>query len=162
MFKKPFQFGISETNETAFDIVTDHDGRSSRVPADSNKNQRQTCPFWEHFSHRFLQETIASTSGGSLWMMLMVSFVLLTIWSIVAMKKRGFHWVWLFPLLLFAVLLWLKAQIGHPAATDNKILTTSLDFIHLVSASIWVGGLTAIALLLKKSQMKISRSSGIR
>lgn len=48
------------------------------------------------------------------------------------------------------MLLWLKAQIGHPAATDNRILTTSLDFIHLVSASIWVGGLTAIVLLLMK------------
>ncbi|QZD58827.1 copper resistance protein CopC [Bacillus pumilus] len=104
------------------------------------------------FQPSLLQETIASTSGGSLWMMLMVSFVLLTIWSIVAMKKGDFtsFRVWLFPLLLFAVLLWLKAQIGHPAATDNKILTTSLDFIHLVSASIWVGGLTAIVLLLLK------------
>ncbi|WGI63526.1 CopD family protein [Escherichia coli] len=68
------------------------------------------------------------------------------------MKKGNFtsFRVWLFPLLIFIVLLWLKAQIGHPAATDNKILTTSLDFIHLVSASIWVGGLTAIVLLLMK------------
>lgn len=73
--------------------------------------------------------------------MLMASFVLLTIWTIVAVRKGDFSSfrVWLFPLLLFTVLLWLKAQIGHPAATDNKILTTSLDFIHLVSASIWVG-----------------------
>lgn len=104
------------------------------------------------FQPSLLQETIASTSGGSLWMMLMTSFVLLTIWTIVAMKKGNFtsFRVWLFPLLIFTVLLWLKAQIGHPAATDNKILTTSLDFIHLVSASIWVGGLTAIVLLLMK------------
>lgn len=104
------------------------------------------------FQPSLLQETIASTSGGSLWMMLMASFVLLTIWTIVAMKKGNFtsFRVWLFPLLIFIVLLWLKAQIGHPAATDNKILTTSLDFIHLISASIWVGGLTAIVLLLMK------------
>lgn len=108
--------------------------------------------FWGAFQPSLLQETIASTSGGSLWMMLMASFVLLTIWTIVAVRKGDFSSfrVWLFPLLLFTVLLWLKAQIGHPAATDNKILTTSLDFIHLVSASIWVGGLTAIVLLLMK------------
>ncbi|WP_353853803.1 copper resistance CopC/CopD family protein [Bacillus sp. Bos-x628] len=107
---------------------------------------------WKAFQPSLLQETIASTSGGSLWIMLMVSFVLLTIWSIVAMGKGNFtsFRIWLFPLLVFALLLWLKAQIGHPAATDNKILTTSLDFIHLVSASIWVGGLTAIVLLLIK------------
>ncbi|MCM3028319.1 copper resistance CopC/CopD family protein [Bacillus safensis] len=108
--------------------------------------------FWGAFQPSLLQETIASTSGGSLWMMLMASFVLLTIWTIVAVRKGDFSSfrVWLFPLLLFTVLLWVKAQIGHPAATDNKILTTSLDFIHLVSASIWVGGLTAIVLLLMK------------
>lgn len=108
--------------------------------------------FWQALQPSLLQETIASTSGGSLWMMLMASFVLLTIWTIVVIRKGNFtsFKVWLIPLLIFTVLLWLKAQIGHPAATDNKILTTSLDFIHLVSASIWVGGLTAIVLLLIK------------
>ncbi|MEI4789673.1 copper resistance CopC/CopD family protein [Bacillus sp. FJAT-53060] len=108
--------------------------------------------YWKAFEPSLLKETILSTSGGSLWMMLMASFVVLTIWTIVAMKKRNFtsFRVWMFPLLIFTVLLWLKAQIGHPAATDNKILTTSLDFIHLVSASIWVGGLTSIVLLLLK------------
>ncbi|OLP65625.1 Copper transport protein YcnJ precursor [Bacillus pumilus] len=108
--------------------------------------------FWEAFQPSLLQETIASTSGGSLWVMLMTAFVLLTICSTWAMRKGNFSSfrVWLFPLLVFIVLLWLKAQIGHPAATDNKILTTSMDFIHLVSASIWVGGLTAIVLLLLK------------
>ena len=50
-------------------------------------NQRQTCPF-RGISTISLQETIASTSGGSLWMMLMASFVLLTIWTIVAMKRK--------------------------------------------------------------------------
>ncbi|MFS0655895.1 copper resistance protein CopC [Bacillus sp. 179-C3.3 HS] len=108
--------------------------------------------FWKGLQPSLLQETIATTSGGSIWLMQMATFVLLTIWTIVVMRKGNFTSVriWIFPLLIFTVLLWLKAQIGHPAATENKILTTSLDFIHLVSASIWVGGLTAIVLLLIK------------
>ncbi|MGE6632037.1 copper resistance protein CopC [Bacillus sp. NPDC077027] len=108
--------------------------------------------FLQALQPSLLKETLVSTSGGTLWLFLMSTFILLSIWTVIAIKKGSYtsFKVWMMPLLLFLVLLWLKAQIGHPAATENKILTTSLDFIHLVSASVWVGGLTAIVLLLLK------------
>ncbi|WP_188892317.1 copper resistance CopC/CopD family protein [Paenibacillus radicis (ex Gao et al. 2016)] len=50
-------------------------------------------------------------------------------------------------LLWAVIILAIESLIGHPAANDLKILTLAADWIHLVAAAIWAGGLLALVVL---------------
>ncbi|WMT41469.1 CopD family protein [Paenibacillus sp. D2_2] len=56
-------------------------------------------------------------------------------------------WSWLALTACFGLIL-AKAFIGHAATASHKFLAISADFIHLLAAEIWLGGILSIAFLL--------------
>lgn len=70
---------------------------------------------------------------------------------------------WTAPLIFFFGLLLAKAFTGHAAVVEEKTVGILMDFLHLTSASIWVGGIAALVLLLSKEwRQPDKRSRGRR
>lgn len=100
----------------------------------------------EAFQPALLKETLLQTSGGTLWIVSIVLVALLAVFS-------SSSWVVL-KLVFFTGLLLAKAFSGHTASTDYSYMTATMDFIHLIAASVWTGGLAALALLFGKDWLK--------
>ena len=84
---------------------------------------------------------ITRTNIGITWIL---SMVLSFLGFIILSRYIWFDTFWVFLLLL------LKSQNGHAMAFEPAVLSISLDFIHLLVASIWSGGLFFILLFWKK------------
>ncbi|KGL44726.1 hypothetical protein EP56_04020 [Listeriaceae bacterium FSL A5-0209] len=89
---------------------------------------------------------------GHLWLVQMVSLLMLMVSLFLIFQKSRIVklWFWLVPLALFMVLLFAKAMQGHAAGSPDKTIAIPMDFLHLVSASAWVGGIVVLFLLLPK------------
>ncbi|QGQ96389.1 hypothetical protein EHS13_16605 [Paenibacillus psychroresistens] len=88
------------------------------------------------------------TSVGIAWFsMLFIS--LLAYW--VAKQSKWIVSIWVMLLLVT------QAFSGHAFATDPPVITLILDWLHLLAASIWVGGLLFIILFLKNHRLLITR-----
>ena len=57
------------------------------------------------------------------------------------------------------VALWQQAQLGHAAGASGHDLATSSMVVHLVGAAIWIGALTALALLVRRVGTDLSASA---
>ena len=56
------------------------------------------------------------------------------------------------------VALWQQAQLGHAAGASGHDIATSSMVVHLVGAAIWIGALTALALLVRRVGTDLSAS----
>ena len=83
------------------------------------------------------------TNIGIIWILSMLisilGFIFLT------------RYIW-FDIFWAILLLLLKSQNGHAVAFEPAFISISLDFIHLLAASIWSGGLFFIILFWKKQR----------
>lgn len=104
------------------------------------------------FQPGYIRETLFETAGGSIWIIQAALFVLLALSVIPAIRKNRFSsfGYWTAPLIFFFGLLLAKAFTGHAAVVEEKTVGILMDFLHLTSASIWVGGIAALVLLLSK------------
>ncbi|MBC1434606.1 copper resistance protein [Listeria rocourtiae] len=96
---------------------------------------------------------LVRTSGiGHLWLIQMVSLLVLmfSLFFIFRKKRLDKIWLWLVPLIFFMVLLFAKASQGHAAGSPDKAVAIPMDFLHLVSASAWVGGIVVLFILMRK------------
>lgn len=88
------------------------------------------------------------TSIGRAWLELivlsLVGFIL---------PKLGKYVQLLWVVLLVAV----ESLIGHPAANDPKLLTIAFDFVHLLAAAIWAGGLVVLLVLWNADRKEAGR-----
>ncbi|MFB7139350.1 copper resistance protein CopC [Gottfriedia sp. NPDC056225] len=111
---------------------------------------------WQAVFHKnLLMETINNTKFGSVWIIQLLLLMVLANSLYMACKKEqknAFYW-WLSAFVIGAFLLLAKAFIGH-AATENEFLPILFDFIHLLSVSIWLGGLIGICYLLPRVQIE--------
>ncbi|MCY7945219.1 copper resistance protein CopC [Bacillus atrophaeus] len=98
----------------------------------------------------YLKETLLQTAGGAIWMIQIGLYALLVLSVIPALRKKRFDSFkyWTAPLIFFFGLLLAKAFTGHAAVVEEKAVGVLMDFLHLSSASIWVGGIAALTLLL--------------
>jgi len=99
-----------------------------------------------------LGDMLATTLFGTTWIIQITSLVFLFFSSYLLIKKR-FHslWVWISFILGIGLLL-TKAFTSHAASSTNVLITVSIDFIHLLSASIWIGSLIVLAALIPLSR----------
>ncbi|MEH7413789.1 copper resistance protein CopC [Neobacillus drentensis] len=99
-----------------------------------------------------LGDMLATTLFGETWIIQLILLVFLFISSYLLVKKR-FHslWVWISFVLGIGLLL-TKAFTSHAASSTNVLITVSIDFIHLLSASIWIGSLIILAALIPLSR----------
>ncbi|MDQ7726686.1 copper transporter [Bacillus halotolerans] len=104
------------------------------------------------FQPGYMKETLFETAGGTIWMIQAVLYVLLVLSAVPVLRKKRFasFAYWTAPLLFFFGLLLAKAFTGHAAVVEEKTVGILMDFLHLSAASIWVGGIAAIVLLLSQ------------
>ncbi|MFP5105279.1 copper resistance CopC/CopD family protein [Neobacillus sp. C211] len=103
----------------------------------------------EVFNFSIIENILMNTNYGQFWVIqiaLLITLALLT--SFIGMAestKRCILWTCF---CLGAALLLTKALTSHAAAQPNHLLTISMDFLHLLAASIWIGSLTGFVSLL--------------
>ncbi|HDR7793861.1 TPA: copper resistance protein CopC [Bacillus luti] len=110
----------------------------------------------EAFDPFLLKETLQLSVFGYVWITQMVLISLLMVVTYFAMKseKLSSFKVWSIPIILFIGLLIMKAFNSHAFGLKFKDIAVVMDFLHLFAASLWVGGLSSIILLLRKEDDK--------
>lgn len=109
------------------------------------------------FRPRLLADVLTHSSAGKWWPWQLLIAVLLMI-SVRAVnhfhRERFLSW-WLPALVLLSALAWIKASLGHASghAADSAAITL-IDTMHILSASLWTGGLFMIGLLFVLSSKK--------
>ncbi|MDP4087284.1 MAG: copper resistance protein CopC [Bacillota bacterium] len=105
------------------------------------------------FNIQTLKEMITNTAFGSIWVIQVYGLILLAIFTYLIHAKRFSKnlIVWISFIIGIALLL-TKAFTSHAASSTNRALMISLDFLHLVSASIWIGSLVALAVFIPLSR----------
>ncbi len=104
------------------------------------------------FQPSLLKETLQLSVFGYVWMTQMVLIITLMVVTYVALKreKLSSFKIWTIPLVFFIGLLIMKAMNSHAYGLKYKEIAVMMDFLHLLAASLWIGGLSAIVLLLPK------------
>jgi copper transport protein len=112
----------------------------------------------EVFSFDALEQILAYTLFGKIWFIqigILMTLALTThFWNMADSTKKALSWVCLG---LGMGLLLTRSFLSHAAAQENSFLTITSDFLHLLAASVWVGCLIGLALLLrlyKKNETK--------
>ncbi|MFK4469777.1 copper resistance CopC/CopD family protein [Bacillus sp. RC252] len=110
----------------------------------------------EAFDPILLKETLQLSVFGYVWitqMALISTFMIVTNFAVKREKLSSFK-VWSIPILLFIGLLVMKAFNSHAYGLKFKEIAVVMDFLHLFAASLWMGGLSSIVLLLRKEDDK--------
>ncbi|MGN5648680.1 copper resistance CopC/CopD family protein [Bacillus sp. Brlt_9] len=106
-----------------------------------------------------LKETLQLSVFGYVWITQMVLISSLIVVTYFAMKceKLSSVKVWSIPIVLFIGILVMKAFNSHAYGLKFKDIAVVMDFLHLFAASLWIGGLSSIILLLRKEDDKWSK-----
>lgn len=111
-----------------------------------------------HFS--LLKETLNQTTFGVIWIIQIPILLLLFIFTYLAIKRKQFTTFknWLVPFILMVGLLITKSLMGHAFASSHKLMAVSMNFLHLLAASLWVGSLFALIFIMpRKNTIKDSK-----
>lgn len=106
----------------------------------------------EAFNVDLLTETLKQTSFGFMWVIQMACIVGLSITTYFASRNKSFYSYknGALCILFFIALLITKSLTSHAAVSTHKIMAVSMDFLHLLAASIWIGTLFYLVFLLPK------------
>ncbi|OQR56098.1 copper resistance protein [Bacillus sp. CDB3] len=110
----------------------------------------------EAFDPILLKETLQLSVFGYVWItqMALISTLITVTYFAVKREKLSSFKVWSIPMLLFVGLLVMKAINSHAYGLKFKDIAVVMDFLHLFAASLWIGGLSSIILLLRKEDDK--------
>jgi len=110
----------------------------------------------EAFDPLLLKETLQLSVFGYVWItqMALISVLIIVTYFALKREKLSSFKVWSIPILLFIGLLVMKAFNSHAFGLKFKDIAVVMDFLHLFAASLWVGGLSSIILLLRKEDDK--------
>ncbi|MBJ8050567.1 copper resistance protein CopC [Bacillus cereus] len=110
----------------------------------------------EAFDPILLKETLQLSVFGYVWItqMALISTLIIVTYFAVKREKLSSFKVWSVPIVLFIGLLVMKAFNSHAYGIRFKDIAVVMDFLHLFAASLWIGGLSSIVLLLRKEDDK--------
>ncbi|WP_141436411.1 copper resistance CopC/CopD family protein [Bacillus cereus] len=110
----------------------------------------------EAFDPFLLKETLQLSVFGYVWItqMALISMLMIVTFFAVKREKLSSFKVWSIPIVLFIGLLVMKAFNSHAYGLKFKEIAVVMDFLHLFAASLWIGGLSSIILLLRKEDDK--------
>ncbi|WP_284036310.1 copper resistance protein CopC [Neobacillus sp. 114] len=91
---------------------------------------------------------IIDTTAGLSWM---ITTILLLLGFVILFRNPWVDSVWV------VLILGAKSVNGHAFAFEPRLLTVSLDLLHLLAAAIWAGGLLYILLYIKKFQEHVQK-----
>ncbi|KUH42123.1 copper resistance CopC/CopD family protein [Bacillus mycoides] len=103
-----------------------------------------------------LKETLQLSVFGYVWItqMALISTLMIVTYFAVKSERVSSFKVWSIPIVLFIGLLVMKAFNSHAYGLKFKEIAVVMDFLHLFAASLWMGGLSSIVLLLRKEADK--------
>ncbi|EAE8345800.1 copper resistance protein [Listeria monocytogenes] len=94
-----------------------------------------------------------TTKTGYIWISEFVAWLLLAVFTVMMFAKKK-QWSW-FALLtesaLIGYLIFAKAQNGHAAASADRIVSITADMLHMIAASVWVGGILVLLFVLPRT-----------
>jgi copper transport protein len=110
----------------------------------------------EAFDPLLLKETLQLSVFGYVWItqMALISTLMIVTYFAVKSERLSSFKVWSIPIVLFIGLLVMKAFNSHAYGLKFKEIAVVMDFLHLFAASLWMGGLSSIVLLLRKEDDK--------
>ncbi|EOP89810.1 copper resistance protein [Bacillus cereus HuB4-4] len=110
----------------------------------------------EAFDPLLLKETLQLSVFGYVWItqMALISTIIIVTYFAVKSERLSSFKVWSIPIVLFMGLLVMKAFNSHAYGLKFKEIAVVMDFLHLFAASLWIGGLSSIVLLLRKEDDK--------
>ncbi|MCQ6278848.1 copper resistance protein CopC [Bacillus sp. EB600] len=111
----------------------------------------------EVWNPSILKALLLNSSFGKVWLVQFTVLVLLAILSSRSFAKKSPLSLWI-SFVLGISLLAGKAITSHASTATNKYLAITMDTLHLVSASIWIGSIIAMVTLLplrKKEEGKV-------
>ncbi|HDR6289200.1 TPA: copper resistance protein CopC [Bacillus cereus] len=104
----------------------------------------------EAFRPSILQETLNLPNFGRLWIIQLIFTALLAITTYLSLKREKLSSlkVWTIPICILLGLMVVKSLNSHAASSQYKEIAIVINFLHLLAASLWVGGVAAIFFLL--------------
>ncbi|KFN01709.1 copper transport protein YcnJ [Bacillus clarus] len=110
----------------------------------------------EAFDPLLLKETLQLSVFGYVWItqIALISTLMIVTYFAMRREKLSSFKVWTIPMVLFIGLLIMKAINSHAYGLKYKDIAVVMDFLHLFAASLWIGGLSSIILLLRKEDDK--------
>ncbi|MBF2341518.1 copper resistance CopC/CopD family protein [Listeria welshimeri] len=94
-----------------------------------------------------------ATKTGYIWISEFVVWLALTIFTVIMVRKnkQSSWFALLTESILIGYLIFAKAQNGHAAASADKIVSITADILHMVAASVWVGGILVLLFVLPRT-----------
>ncbi|WP_088824924.1 MULTISPECIES: copper resistance CopC/CopD family protein [Listeria] len=101
-----------------------------------------------------LMRTFFGTSTGKLWLTQFILWLILASLFFFLFKGKSRILMPLLAALTLLAIFMTKALSGHSQAQADRIVATTADFLHLISASLWVGGIIALLFVVPKQEAK--------
>lgn len=105
------------------------------------------------FRASILKDVVTQTLFGTMWIIDIVLLFLL----LFTVKRNKHLFFWWASFILGAFILFTKAITGHANTSKDLLVLIEFDFIHLLSASIWIGSIIAMVILLPMMRQEESK-----
>lgn len=100
------------------------------------------------FNGTFIKEVLNATSFGNIWIIEILLLLLLFLVIYFMLENTLIKSLPFLTFIIIAILMVCKALTGHTAAVPNHVLAVLMDFLHLLSMALWLGGLLALLVIL--------------
>lgn len=100
------------------------------------------------FNVSYIKEVLNATNFGTIWIMEILILLLLFLVIYFMLENSLNKSLPFISFIIIASLMICKAFTGHTAAVPNQALAVLMDFLHLLSMALWLGGLMAILVIL--------------
>ncbi|MGE1163987.1 copper resistance protein CopC [Peribacillus simplex] len=100
------------------------------------------------FNGTFIKEVLNATSFGTIWIIEILLLLLLFLVIYFMLENTLIKALPFLSFIIIAILMVCKALTGHTAAVPNQVLAVLMDFLHLLSMALWLGGLLALLVIL--------------
>ncbi|AMM91538.1 copper resistance protein CopC [Peribacillus simplex] len=100
------------------------------------------------FNGTFIKEVLNATSFGTIWIIEILLLLLLFLVIYFMLENTLIKSLPFLSFIIIAILMVCKALTGHTAAVPNQVLAVLMDFLHLLSMALWLGGLLTLLVIL--------------
>ncbi|MES1042273.1 copper resistance protein CopC [Peribacillus simplex] len=100
------------------------------------------------FKVSYIKEVLNGTNFGSVWIIEILILLLLFLVIYFMLENSLNKSLPYLSFIIIACLMICKALTGHTAAVPNQVLAVLMDFLHLLSMALWLGGLMALLVIL--------------
>ncbi len=100
------------------------------------------------FKVSYIKEVLNATNFGSVWIIEILILLLLFLVIYFMLENSLNKSLPYLSFIIIACLMICKALTGHTAAVPNQVLAVLMDFLHLLSMALWLGGLMALLVIL--------------